>query len=171
MSLQTSGGKRECVALLIIEASQDRNQRERWQFANCDDSKSGAVTSAVEEAYYTSGLRLDPVLPKDLGLFYESDCLGGCFALVQYDPEIVSSWEGSEFLAPELSKPAASQQDVRYRLPSFPAWAVGVGDARYSSVEEEVLEPNLFRAHLDQECALAFTEAFVEAEDLLCRLW
>ncbi|OHE91409.1 hypothetical protein CORC01_13274 [Colletotrichum orchidophilum] len=97
-----------------------------------------------------SGLRLDPALPKDLGLFYESDCLGGCFALVLYDPEIVSSWKGSEFLTSELSEPAASQQDVRDRLSSSPAGALGIDDAWYSSAEEEILESDLFRAHLDQ---------------------
>ncbi|WQF90358.1 hypothetical protein CDEST_15372 [Colletotrichum destructivum] len=66
-----------------------------------------------------------------------------------YDPKIVSSREGSEFLASELSILAASQQDVRYRLSSFPARAVGAGDAWHSSVEEEILESDLFRAHLD----------------------
>ncbi|WQF90405.1 hypothetical protein CDEST_15419 [Colletotrichum destructivum] len=101
-----------------------------------------------------SGLRLDPILPKDLGLFYEPDCLGGCFALVQYDPEIVSSWEGSELLASDLPIFAASQQDVRYRLSSLPALAVGAGNVWHSSAEEKILESDLFRARLDQERTL-----------------
>ena len=83
-------------------------------------------------------------------MFHELDGFRGCFALVQQGPEVLSSWDGSEFLASELLETAAAQQDVRYRLASFLAWAIVVRDIRHSSAEEETPEANLLRAHLHE---------------------
>ncbi|KAK4071522.1 hypothetical protein Purlil1_13413 [Purpureocillium lilacinum] len=68
------------------------------------------------------------------------------------------TWNGKNlFWLPKEYRPSDSA-DVRYRLASFPAWAARVRGVRYISVDEDVVEPYLLGAHLDQERTLALAQ-------------
>lgn len=55
----------------------------------------------------------------------------------------------------------ASERDVSGRLSSLSALASCADDLWHSSVEEEVVQSNLFCSHLDQQSAFALAKVLV----------
>lgn len=83
----------------------------------------------------------------------------------------MSSREGAEYLIPEVLMCPAAEEDVSDSLPPLAALATGASDIWHSLAEEKVIQPDLFSAHLHQQCALSFAEPLVELENLLNGPW
>jgi hypothetical protein len=66
---------------------------------------------------------------------------------------------------------SALKQNVGDCLPSFATVALRVRSARYSSSEQKVLHPNLFRPELDVHGALPFAEVLVRLQHFPCGHW
>ena len=75
-----------------------------------------------------SYVRLIPILPKDLRLFYVLDSFCGQVWLARDSPEIVSYREITENAVPNILVYHTSEEYVSNGLSSFPTWTGYTGD-------------------------------------------
>ena len=73
----------------------------------------------------------------------------------------MSSREVAEYLVAEVLVGPASEQEMSGSLSSLSALASCANDLWHSSVEEEVVQSNLFCSYLDQQSAFALAKVLV----------
>ncbi len=106
------------------------------------------VLHFVSQRYIAS-----PKLPKEIRLFYKSNCLRDQLQLVQDYPQVYSS-SPPKYPSLNIIIYPIPPQDIVHGLLSFAIVISRVVEFRYSSLLQEVSQPNFLYTHLDKQGTL-----------------